>query len=144
MSKLFVAAFVILSFSISAQISFNTGSAELDSELNDINNTAKSDMNSYKNRLGDLFNVGMNEIEKVLDKVTEPADAHLIFKVGSVTDKPVDDVLKSYSANRDKGWGAIAKDLGIKPGSAEFHALKGKSKSNGNGKGNSNGKGKKK
>jgi hypothetical protein len=27
-------------------------------------------------------------------------------------------------ANKGKGWGVIAKNLGIKPGSAEFHALK--------------------
>ena len=39
--------------------------------------------------------------------------------------------------------GAIAKDLIIKPGSPEFHALQGKSKnSNRSGKGNENGKGK--
>ena len=48
---------------------------------------------------------------------------------------------------------SYAKEMGIKPGSPEFHALKGKSKStgkpsngngNGNGKGNGNGNGKKK
>ena len=30
----------------------------------------------------------------------------------------------TYGAKKGQGWGAIAKDLGIKPGSAEFHALK--------------------
>ena len=39
--------------------------------------------------------------------------------------KPADDVVKVYRSNKQKGWGAIAKELGIKPGSPEFHALKG-------------------
>ena len=37
---------------------------------------------------------------------------------------PLNRVLSVYRGNKKKGWGAIAKKLGIKPGSAEFHALK--------------------
>jgi hypothetical protein len=33
-------------------------------------------------------------------------------------------VVDVYKKNRGKGWGVIAKSLGIKPGSPEFHALK--------------------
>jgi hypothetical protein len=33
-------------------------------------------------------------------------------------------VLKEYKTSKGKGWGVIAKSLGIKPGSAEFQALK--------------------
>jgi len=29
-----------------------------------------------------------------------------------------------YRSGKAKGWGALAKSLGIKPGSKEFHALK--------------------
>lgn len=35
-----------------------------------------------------------------------------------------DAVYQVYQPNRKKGWGVIAKELGIKPGSPEFHALK--------------------
>jgi hypothetical protein len=41
-----------------------------------------------------------------------------------MTQKPPETVLHVYQANRGKGWGVIAKSLGIKPGSREFHALK--------------------
>jgi hypothetical protein len=34
-------------------------------------------------------------------------------------------VLEIYERDHGQGWGVIAKRLGIKPGSAEFHALKG-------------------
>ena len=61
----------------------------------------------------------------------------------------IDDVIISYKKNKEKGWGVIAKEMGIKPGSPEFHALKGKTKtrkdkgkSEGKGKGNGNSKGK--
>lgn len=135
----------LLCLAVNAQIKFNTGSAELDKELNQINSEAKSDLTKFKQGLEDQFHVGVKEIDKVFGTITEPAEAHLAFKIGEITNKPMDVVLRSYTANKDKGWGAIAKDLGIKPGSAEFHALKGKSKGNsgshGNGHGNGNGNG---
>ena len=63
-----------------------------------------------------------------------------------------DQVFKIYNANKGKGWGVIAKELGIKPGSPEFHALKqgnfvffgidGKKMSTKEGKGKGQGKGK--
>jgi len=38
--------------------------------------------------------------------------------------RPTARVVEQYRAHRDKGWGVLAKSLGIKPGSREFHALK--------------------
>jgi len=35
-------------------------------------------------------------------------------------------VANQYKAHRGKGWGMIAKEIGIKPGSEEFMALKNK------------------
>ena len=37
---------------------------------------------------------------------------------------PPEHVVDQYRKNKGQGWGVIAKSLGIKPGSAEFHALK--------------------
>jgi hypothetical protein len=33
-------------------------------------------------------------------------------------------VIEKYESGKGKGWGALAKSLGIRPGSKEFHALK--------------------
>ena len=33
-------------------------------------------------------------------------------------------LIKEYQANKGKGWGVIAQRMGLKPGFAEFHALK--------------------
>ena len=63
----------------------------------------------------------------------------------------MDIVLKEYKANKGRGWGVIAKKLGIKPGSKEFHELKkdkfssdasGVGEGKGKDKGKSKGKGK--
>jgi hypothetical protein len=56
--------------------------------------------------------------------VRTPGDAYMCFRVGQVASQPVEVVTKEYQANKGKGWGKIAKNLGIKPGSKEFHALK--------------------
>jgi hypothetical protein len=47
--------------------------------------------------------------------------------------------LRDYDKNNGHGWGVIAKRMGIKPGSSEFQALKGRV-SNSNGKYKAKGK----
>jgi hypothetical protein len=50
--------------------------------------------------------------------------------------RPLADVVRAYDENRGQGWGVVAQRMGIKPGSAQFHALKGQmGKSNGKYKG---------
>jgi hypothetical protein len=48
----------------------------------------------------------------------------MLFQLGSWSHQPIERVLTVYDSHKAKGWGAMAKELGIKPGSAEFHALK--------------------
>ena len=131
-----------------SQTSFNTGSIELDKQLGDINAKAKLDIKGFTVDLNVSHNIPVPKIEELL-KIMEPAEIVLAKDISSITNKSLDTVVDSYKVNKDKGWGVIAKDMGIKPGSPEFHALKGKSKGNKNkGKGNKskgkgNGKGKK-
>ena len=62
---------------------------------------------------------------------TMPAgDVYMSAQVAQTINKPVEDVQKSYQKNKGKGWGVIAKELGIKPGSKEFHAMKDAMKKN--------------
>jgi hypothetical protein len=48
----------------------------------------------------------------------------MCFQIGLMTGRSPRAVAEIFNHNRQKGWGAMAKELGIKPGSAEFHALK--------------------
>lgn len=125
-ATLVVAAATLTSY---AQINFRTGSPELEKELNTINKDAKGDIGGFKQQLEELHHVGIRQIDGLLAKVKEPAEALLALRIHSITNTPLDRIMQSYSTNRDQGWGKIAKDMGIKPGSPEFHALKNGKKS---------------
>jgi hypothetical protein len=103
---------------------------------------AKADSSGFKYRLHSEFEVSGTKVDMVLSNVSDPADAYMVLRVGVVTGKTIEAVLDVYKANKGKGWGVIAKKLGIKPGSAEFHALKAKGKPEKKSKGNKSGKGK--
>jgi hypothetical protein len=98
--------------------------ADLNAFLNNVNIEARADRDVFAARLSTHFEVPGVQVKAVLGSVKEPADAFMLFELGRMTGKPVTEVKKVYQANRGKGWGVIAKNLGIKPGSPEFHALK--------------------
>jgi hypothetical protein len=60
----------------------------------------------------------------------DPADVFMTLELGVLTGKPFEEIANVYKVKKDKGWGVIAKELGIKPGSPEFHQLKNKAKKN--------------
>jgi hypothetical protein len=60
----------------------------------------------------------------MFEVMSKPSDVYMCLRVGEVAEKPVDRVIEEYTRHRSQGWGVIAKNLGIKPGSDEFHALK--------------------
>ena len=98
--------------------------ADLDSFLSDLNNTAKVDKNRFNATLSSQFGIPLPHVQAITDRVVRPADAFMCLQLGQMTNQHPDRVLQVYQNNKGKGWGVIAKELGIKPGSAEFHALK--------------------
>lgn len=128
MKNLFVLLLSTLSIGLSAQIQFNTGDVELDADLNAINTDAKTDLPAFKADLTATFGVSIKNVDYMLSINMEPAEIYFALEISVAVNKPIEAVIDTYEANRDKGWGYIAQQLGIKPGSEEFHALKGKSK----------------
>jgi hypothetical protein len=61
---------------------------------------------------------------------------------GGVAKQPIDRVVEEHRKHKGRGRGVIAKNLGIKPGSDEFHALKAGQLSSNNGGGSSGNKNK--
>ncbi|HEY6011455.1 MAG TPA: hypothetical protein VIX18_08300 [Nitrospirota bacterium] len=98
--------------------------AGLDDFIRRVNEQAAHDINRFASKVSSQFGIPVPRVEDVLRHVPTPADAFMVFQLGQMSNKPPDMVLPVYQANRDRGWGAIAKELGIKPGSPEFHALK--------------------
>ena len=100
---------------------------------------------SYSDTFLTTLNIGLPKIDNFLTTLLmSPADVFMTLQVASVTGKDPDVVAQSYVKNKNKGWGVIAKELGIKPGSAEFHALKGKAKNKNKKEKGEKGKGKNK
>jgi hypothetical protein len=121
-------------------------SSDLDSFIKNVNVQAQADLGAFKVRLSTQFGVPVPKVEAVMASVRTPGDAYMCFRVGQVASQPVEVVTKEYQTNKGKGWGVIAKNLGIKPGSKEFHALKrgdfnGDEADSGKGKGKGKGKG---
>lgn len=111
-----------------------------------LNIQAQTDASGFKARLATRFQIGDVKVSTVLSNVERPADAYMILRLGEMSHQPPERILQEYKTKKGKGWGNLAKRLGIKPGSPEFHALKrghdldgsddrGKGKGKGKGKG---------
>jgi hypothetical protein len=92
--------------------------------IKDFNIKAEADPSGFRARLEARFKIGDAEIKIVLSNVEKPADAYLVLRLGEMSKQPIENVIEKYKAVKGKGWGTLAKSLGINPGSKEFHALK--------------------
>lgn len=90
----------------------------------DFNIQAQADPSGFRARLATRFKIGDLQVRTVLSNIENPADAYLMLRLGEMSGKPTGYVLEQYNRTKKKGWGSLAKSLGIKPGSREFHALK--------------------
>jgi hypothetical protein len=122
--------------------------------LHDVDARARQDMQAFHATVAAQFGVPEVQVRAVFGRIHDAADTFMVFQIGSMTQRPVNEVLPVYESHKGKGWGEIAKQLGIKPGSPEFHALKngdlhygadaapGNSHGHGHGQGHGHGKGK--
>lgn len=120
----------ILSISLSySQISFDTGNGELDANLTAIDDRGKGDFKLFKRELSIDFNIPEPKLEDMKVSIgLSPGEIYLTLEIARNSRSSVDEVLDIYKNNKSKGWGYIAKQAGIKPGSAAFHQLKNNSK----------------
>ena len=102
---------------------YNTGDVDMDSHLAEINERASSDYDAFRNELSENSEITDEEIDRYINEENmEPADVYYASVLSSASGRPVSEVVGMYKEK--KGWGAVAKELGIKPGSEEFHELK--------------------
>jgi len=120
MNKLLVTLMIIISQLTSIQ-AIKAGDFQW---MYNLNIRAEADSSGFRLRLASHFNIGDVEVRTVLNQVDHAADAYMVLSLGEISHRPVNEVLRVYQSNKQNGWGRMAKDLGIKPGSKEFHALK--------------------
>ena len=92
--------------------------------IRDFNIKAEADSSGFRTRLAARFKIGNVEVKTVINNVETLADAYIVLRLGEMSNQPTEKVIEKYKSGKGKGWGALAKSLGIKPGSKEFHAMK--------------------
>lgn len=96
----------------------------LDAFLQNINIQARANIVNFSAKVSIQFGVSESEVMMVLTSVRVPADAFMVFALGQMAHQQPESVMQVYQKQKGHSWGNIAKELGIKPESPEFHALK--------------------
>jgi hypothetical protein len=112
---------LIVSMLVASSAAFAGG---LEGFLDEVDVRASADLGSFRADLSATFDVSERRIDGMFEIMSKPSDVYMCLRLGEVAHQPVDRVVQEYEAHRGQGWGVIAKNLGIKPGSEEFHALK--------------------
>lgn len=116
----------VLAFSLAASLLglVPVAHADLNGFLASVHKQALSDIQKFNNHLSKQFGIPVPDVEAIVRSVPKPEDAFMILQLSQMSHKSPEMVMEKYQQNRSKGWGNLAKELGIKPGSREFHDLK--------------------
>lgn len=110
-------------------ISYNprTGDVYLDSQLGYMNDYGRGGNRDYfVDDVVNSFGAPRYLVNDLLNtRRWNPGDVYYACALAYQLRRPCGDVVKQYDQNRGQGWGVVAQRMGIKPGSAQFHALKG-------------------
>ena len=116
--KVFLLCATLVLFTVSGAVA-----ADFD-WMKDLTVRAEADPSGFRASLAARFKIGDAQVTAVLSSAEKPADAYMILRLGEMSGQPVARVIETYRTGKGQGWGALAKSLGIKPGSSAFHALK--------------------
>lgn len=115
----------VFGFDLGFRYNAKTGDTKLDATLGELNTEVKGDRETFISQMSLSYGVPKIKLEDLIFKVKmTPADVYMTLEIGDLINRPIDIVVNEYKINKGKGWGVIAKNLGIKPGSSAFHALK--------------------
>jgi hypothetical protein len=125
MTLLALVVLVGLAHGMGAKPADRTGDRSFDATLEKIGIEAKADTEGYLSRLGKRHGIAESEIRQAMaeHRLSAP-DIYMATALAKATERPLLTIAAQYQESPGRSWGALAKDLGIKPGSQEFHALK--------------------
>lgn len=102
-----------------------TGDVWVDNRLGEINDYGRQYRDPFIGEMTGNYGAPRSLITELLDQRRwSPGDVYYACAIASVLNLPCRDVVREYDRNPGQGWGNIAKRMGIKPGSPQFHALK--------------------
>jgi len=105
--------------------SARTGDRSLDRTLQSISAEANANPSDFWAAVSKLHGVPEADIQSARQSTgLGPADIYMSSAIAHITGRSIVTVAEEYHRNEGKGWGVMAKEMGIKPGSPEFHRLK--------------------
>jgi hypothetical protein len=121
----FLLSLCLISLTFAGEKAITTGDTQLDGDLHYLNEAAQKNLKGFCNDLNHHYGAEVGVVERLISKAgMAPADVYMAAKVRMLSHRSWDEVIRQYQDNQGKGWGVIAKNMGIKPGSKQFHALK--------------------
>lgn len=106
-----------------------SGDAWIDAQLGDVNVFARGNLDGYVDEVVVSTGAPRHYVrDMVVDRGWAPGDIYYACLIARQLGLPCANVVDAYEREmrgRGRGWGVLAQELGIRPGSAEFHALKG-------------------
>ena len=102
-----------------------TGDVWVDTRLGEINDYGRGHRGPFLDEMSRYYGAPRPLLVDLLDdRGWAPADVYYACAIAHALDMPCIEVVRDYDRHPGQGWGAVAKRLGIKPGSPAFHALK--------------------
>lgn len=103
----------------------HTGDVWVDSRLGEINDYGLRHRDPFIDELHAHYGAPRPLLVDLLDRRGwAPGDVYYACAIAHVLGIPCLDVVREYDRDPGQGWGALARRMGIKPGSDAFHALK--------------------
>jgi len=119
---------LFVQISYAQEIKFGFDDSVFEQELIELNASAKLNIPSFYTDMSIEFGIEKPELRKAAAIGMQPGEIYLAAGMAKTTGKSFPEVVKNWEKNKGKGWGVIANNMNIKPGSEEFKALKGKVK----------------
>ena len=102
-----------------------SGDVWVDSQLADINRYGSSYREPFIDEMVRYHGAPRDLVTDLLvSRRWAPGDVYYACAIAQIINRPCRYVADDWQAHGGQGWGAVAKRLGIKPGSPEFHRLK--------------------
>lgn len=102
-----------------------TGDMWIDQRLGDINDYGYRYRDPFIDEM--VVHYGAPRVlvrELLIDRRWAPGDVYYACSIAHTLGIPCRNVVEVWDRDHGQGWGAVAKRMGIKPGSAQFHRLK--------------------
>jgi hypothetical protein len=102
-----------------------TGDAWVDVALADINAYGRRYPDAFADELARYHGAPRDVVSALLaDPAWTPGDVYFACALAQAVGRSCRYVADEWQAHPGEGWGALAQQLGVKPGSPEFHRLK--------------------